>query len=81
MACCRSVRIAAVIFVALPLAVVTGLAMSPTVAAAYPFLQSTFGGFQSARTIHFFTFVALMLFAIAHVIMVIASGSGGRCGA
>ena len=63
-----------VIFVALPLAVLTGLAMSPTVAAAYPFLQSTLGGFQSARTLHFFTFVALMLFAIAHVIMVIASG-------
>ena len=63
-----------VIFVVLPLAVVTGLAMSPTVAAAYPFLQSTLGGFQSARTIHFFTFIALMLFAIAHVIMVIASG-------
>jgi len=63
-----------VVFVAMPLAVLTGLAMSPTVAAAYPFLQSMFGGFQSARTIHFFTFVALMLFAIAHVIMVIASG-------
>ena len=62
------------IFIALPLAVLTGLAMSPTVAAAYPFLQSTLGGFQSARTLHFFTFVALMLFAIAHVIMVIASG-------
>jgi thiosulfate reductase cytochrome b subunit len=63
-----------VVFVAMPLAVLTGLAMSPTVAAAYPFLQSMLGGFQSARTIHFFTFVALMLFAIAHVIMVIASG-------
>jgi len=63
-----------VIFIAMPLAVVTGLAMSPTVAAAYPFLQSMLGGFQSARTLHFFTFVALMLFAIAHVIMVIASG-------
>jgi len=63
-----------VIFIALPLAVLTGLAMSPTVAAAYPVLQSTFGGFQSARTLHFFTFVALMLFTIAHVIMVIASG-------
>ena len=29
---------------------------------------------ESARTIHFFTFIALMLFAIAHVVMVIASG-------
>ena len=65
-----------VVFVALPLAVLSGLAMSPTVAAAYPVLQSAFGGFQSARTIHFFTFVALVLFATAHVIMVIASGFG-----
>jgi thiosulfate reductase cytochrome b subunit len=63
-----------VVFVAVPLAVLSGLAMSPTVAAAYPFLQGVLGGFQSARTIHFFTFVAIMLFAIAHVIMVIASG-------
>jgi thiosulfate reductase cytochrome b subunit len=65
-----------VVFIALPVAVLTGLAMSPTVVAAYPFLQSGFGGFQSARTIHFFTFLALVLFATAHVIMVIASGFG-----
>ena len=48
-----------VVFLALPLAVVTGLAMSPTITAAYPFLSGIFGGFQSARTIHFFRFVAL----------------------
>jgi len=65
---------AAVIFVALPLAGITGLAMSPTVTAAYPFLSGMFGGSQSARTIHFFLAVGLVLFLAAHVVMVIKSG-------
>lgn len=64
----------AVVFVLLPLMVLTGLAMSPTVAAAYPFLQSMWGGFQSARTLHFFAFVALVLFSIGHVFLVAKSG-------
>ena len=64
----------AVVFLALPLIVVTGLAMSPAVTAAYPFLSRIFGGFQSARTIHFFAFVVLMLFLFVHVLMIIRSG-------
>ena len=63
-----------VVFVALPVSVLTGLAMSPAIAAAYPLLRSVFGGFQSARTIHFFAFVALVMFVVAHVAMVIKSG-------
>jgi thiosulfate reductase cytochrome b subunit len=63
-----------VVFVALPLAVLSGLAMSPRITAAYPFVSSAVGGFQSLRTIHFFAFVALILFAIVHVALVIASG-------
>jgi thiosulfate reductase cytochrome b subunit len=64
----------AVIFVALPLALLTGLTMSPAVTAAYPSLLGTFGGYQSARTIHFFTFVALLLFVVVHLVMVVKSG-------
>jgi thiosulfate reductase cytochrome b subunit len=63
-----------VVFVALPLTVVTGLAMSPAINAAYPFLSGMFGGFQSARTIHFFAFIILMLFLLVHVLMIIGSG-------
>jgi thiosulfate reductase cytochrome b subunit len=63
-----------VVFLALPLIVVSGLAMSPAVTAAYPFLLSVFGGFQSARTIHFFAFVLLMLFLFVHVVMIVISG-------
>jgi thiosulfate reductase cytochrome b subunit len=64
----------AVVFVALPLSVLSGLTMSPAITAAFPFLLSVFGGFQSARTIHFFAFGALVLFVIAHVVMVAMSG-------
>lgn len=63
-----------VVFLALPLIVVTGLTMSPAITAAFPFLLGLFGGYQSARTIHFFAFVVLVLFLFAHLVMVIKSG-------
>ena len=65
---------AGVILIALPLMVVTGLAMSPAVTAAYPALMDLFGGSQSARTIHFFAFALLMLFLLVHVVMVALTG-------
>lgn len=64
----------AVVWIALPLVVVTGLAMSPAVAAAVPVVQNAFGGHQSARTIHFVGFVGLVLFTAVHLTMVVASG-------
>jgi thiosulfate reductase cytochrome b subunit len=64
----------AVIFVLAPLIVLTGLAMSPAITAAFPMLLTVLGGHQSARTIHFFSFVALALFVAGHVIMVASSG-------
>ena len=63
-----------VVFVAAPLIVATGLTMSPAVTAALPSLLWLFGGYQSARTMHFFTFVVLLLFVLVHVVMVIKSG-------
>jgi thiosulfate reductase cytochrome b subunit len=65
---------AAIIFIALPLMLLTGLAMAPAVTAAYPGLLDLFGGSQSARTIHFFVFAALVLFLIVHVVMVALTG-------
>lgn len=65
-----------VMFVVLPLMVATGLTMSPAVAAAWPFLLDVFGGYQTARTIHFFGFASLILFFIVHVAMVVATGFG-----
>jgi thiosulfate reductase cytochrome b subunit len=63
-----------VVFAAAPLMGMTGLAMSPAVSAAVPWLPRVFGGYQSARTVHFFTFVALVLFVVLHVAMVVTSG-------
>ncbi len=65
-----------VIFVALPVMVLTGLSMSPAVAAAWPWLPSLFGGTQSARTIHFLFLCLLALFLLAHLLMVLLSGFG-----
>lgn len=67
---------AIVMFVVLPLMVATGLTMSPAVTAGYPILLDVFGGYQTARTIHFFGFAILVLFLIVHVVMVIATGFG-----
>ena len=65
---------ALVVFIALPLMLVTGLTMSPTVTAALPFLLDLFGGYQSARTVHFFCFAFLFLFLAVHVLMVVVTG-------
>ena len=65
---------AGVVFIALPLMVLTGLTMSPAVTAAYPVLLDLFGGSQSARTIHCFTFAALVAFLVIHVAMVALTG-------
>jgi thiosulfate reductase cytochrome b subunit len=64
----------AIVFLVLPLAVVTGLAMSPAINSAFPFLSGMFGGFQSASTIHFVAFLMLVLFLFVHVVMIVKSG-------
>ena len=60
----------AVIFLLFPLAVMTGMTMSPAITAAYPFLLKMFAGAQSARTLHFFVSLSLLLFLVVHVVMV-----------
>ncbi len=63
-----------VIFVVLPVIVLTGLTMSPAITAAHPVLLDIFFGEASARTIHFFASALLLLFVIVHVVMVARSG-------
>ncbi len=67
-----------VVFVLVPAMIWTGLAMSPGFTAAVPFIVDVLGGFQSARTIHFFVTAALVLFVVAHVLMVWVSGFKGK---
>lgn len=63
-----------VVFGLLPLAILTGLTLSPAVTAAYPVLFTIFGGRQSARTIHFFAANLLALFFIGHVVLSFRTG-------
>ena len=63
-----------VALVLLPLMLVTGLAMSPGMDAAFPFLLELLGGRQTARTIHFITASGIVLFVVVHIVMVLISG-------
>ena len=63
-----------VIFVALPLVILTGLTMSPNMDAAWPWLLDLFGGRQSARSLHFLAAFALVLFIVVHLVLVILAG-------
>ncbi|MGH4593708.1 cytochrome b/b6 domain-containing protein [Klebsiella pneumoniae] len=63
-----------VIFILLPLMVVTGLTMSPALDAVFPFLPELFGGRPSARTLHFILASLLVMFILLHLAMVLVSG-------
>lgn len=65
---------AAVIFVLTPLLIFTGLALSPGMDAAWPWLVDLFGGRQSARSLHFLAMAALTLFTVVHLTLVILAG-------
>ena len=67
-----------VIFVLFPLVIWTGLAMSPAFVSAVPAAVTVFGGQQSARTIHFFISVLLVLFLLVHIAMVCRAGFRNR---
>src|SRR5207237_3149337 len=56
-----------VIFVLFPLVILSGLAMSLGFAFDFPWSFILLGGRQSARTIHFFVSLALVLFLSVHV--------------
>jgi thiosulfate reductase cytochrome b subunit len=67
-----------VIFILFPLVIWTGLAMSPAFVSAFPSTVTLLGGRQSARTLHFFISIALLLFLIVHVVMVYLAGFSAR---
>lgn len=64
----------AVIFVLIPLVVLTGITMSPMLNAAFPWLLDIFGGRQSARSIHFLCAACFAAFIFIHLLMVLLSG-------
>jgi thiosulfate reductase cytochrome b subunit len=67
-----------VIFFLFPLVIVTGLALSPGFNAAFPIVVNSLGGRQSARTLHFFITISLLIFLIIHVAMIILAGFMSR---
>jgi thiosulfate reductase cytochrome b subunit len=67
-----------VIFVLFPFVIWTGLAMSPAFVSAVPAAVNVLGGQQSARTLHFFVTLALVLFLLVHVGMVWFAGFRSR---
>ena len=62
------------LFGLLPVLVLTGLAMSPGMDAAWPWLLVLSGGRQSARSIHFLAMAGTVAFIVVHVLMVILAG-------
>ncbi len=63
-----------VIFVLIPVVILTGLTMSPTMDAAWPWLTEVFGGRQSARSIHFLCAAGFAGFIVIHLLMVVLAG-------
>jgi len=63
-----------VVFVLIPLQILTGLTMSPGMDAAWPWLVDVFGGRPSARSIHFIIAMLLVLFFLVHILMVALVG-------
>jgi Ni/Fe-hydrogenase b-type cytochrome subunit len=62
------------LFVLLPLAVLTGLTLSPGMDSAWPWLLDLFGGRQSARSLHFIAAASIAAFILVHLTMVVLAG-------
>ena len=67
-----------VVFILFPLVIWTGLAMSLSFVSAFPASVTLLGGEQSARTIHFFVSIAIVLFLVVHVVMICVAGFRSR---
>ncbi len=65
---------AAVIFCLAPFSIATGIAMSPAVAARFPWYIKIFHGRQSARSLHFLALCTFLVFFIGHVTIVALHG-------
>lgn len=67
-----------VIFVLFPMVIWTGLALSPSFNSAFPAAVNLLGGRQSARTLHFFISIFLLLFFFVHIAMIALAGFWSR---
>jgi thiosulfate reductase cytochrome b subunit len=72
---------AGVALILIPTVILTGLAMSPGMDAAWPFLDALWGGRQSARSVHFIAMAAIAGFLALHLALVLLSGPIRQIGA
>jgi methionine sulfoxide reductase catalytic subunit len=63
-----------VIFILSPFQIVTGIMMSPALAARFPWFPRIVGGHQAARSLHFIGLIIFVGFFVVHIILVIAHG-------
>jgi methionine sulfoxide reductase catalytic subunit len=63
-----------VVFILAPLAMLTGMAMSPAIENRFHWYPKLFGNRQSARSIHFLVMIAYVVFIIIHVSLIAATG-------
>ncbi|MEO5788959.1 MAG: molybdopterin-dependent oxidoreductase [Gelidibacter sp.] len=62
------------IFILAPLAMLTGMAMSPAIENRFHWYPKLFGNRQSARSIHFLVLIAFSIFIIIHISLIAATG-------
>lgn len=63
-----------VIFVLIPLVILTGLGMSPANNAAWPWILDIFGSRPNARSLHWVAANLIGLFIVVHLLMVVLAG-------
>ena len=64
----------AVVFVLAPVAMFSGMAMSPAIENRFHWLPKIFGNRQGARSVHFLVMLSYLAFIVIHVSMVAATG-------
>lgn len=62
----------------IPAMILSGLAMSPTMSAAWPWVLEIFSGRASARSVHFIAATGLVVFIVVHLVLVILAGAYGE---
>jgi len=64
----------AVVFLLAPIAMISGMSMSPAIENRFHWLPKLFGNRQGARSVHFLVMLAYLAFIVIHVAMVVATG-------
>lgn len=64
-----------VVFLLAPVALVSGMAMSPAVENRMHWLPKLFGNRQTARSVHFLVLLAFLVFLVIHVSLVVLTGA------